>query len=228
MHQILRFVARATGAALLVGFLPAAVAAHEVREVAGGQYELVVGFLEEPAFAGEQNGLDLRVSRPVAASPAAGITEEAEGSPVEGLSDTLQAEVIYGEETMELELEPRFGEPGAYRAVFFPTAEGDYTFHIFGDIEGTAIDERFTSGPETFSPVESSEPLQFPKGDGAVGDGAAAGALLAGTGGFPGGPVGPAALIVVGFGVAATVLLRRKNGDRPAPAPFGARLAAKS
>ncbi len=34
--------------------------AHEHREVADGQYELTVGFLNEPAFVNQQNGLDLR------------------------------------------------------------------------------------------------------------------------------------------------------------------------
>ncbi len=220
MRRIVGVVVRAAGAAVLVGLVPAAVAAHDVRQVAGGQYEMVVGFLAEPAFSGERNGLDLHVSRPSAT--------EAEGTPVEGLADTLRAEVIYGEETMELELEPRFDEPGAYRAIFFPTAEGDYTFHIFGDIEGTAIDERFTSGPETFSPVESSEPLQFPKGDGAVDDGSAAGTLAGVGGDFPGGTAAPLAVAAAGLGSAGLVWLRRRSGNRPASAPVGARLVARS
>ncbi len=126
--------------------------AHEGREV--GEYEIVVGFLNEPAIVEEPNGLDLRVSK--------GHHGE-EAQPVEGLADTLQAEVIYGDQTMPLELQPAFGEPGAYRAEFIPTAEGAYTFRIFGTIEGTPIDERFTSGPETFSEVQSRADLSFPK-----------------------------------------------------------------
>ena len=183
MQRIVAVLARATGAAVLVGLVPAAVAAHDVREVAGGQYEMVVGFLDEPAFAGEKNGLDLSVSRPAPATPGAGQSAgEAEGIPVEGLADTLRAEVIYGEESMELELEPRFGEPGAYRAIFFPTAEGDYTFHIFGDIEGNAVDESFTSSPEGFDSVKPREPLEFPKSGSASVVGAAAG-TVSGSGG---------------------------------------------
>lgn len=125
--------------------------AHEHRHV--GEYEIVVGFLNEPAIVEEPNGLSLRVTK--------GEGEAAQ--PVEGLADTLQAEVIYGDQTMPLTLEPAFGQPGSYRANFIPTAEGAYTFHIFGTIEGTPIDERFTSGPETFSEVHSRADLSFPK-----------------------------------------------------------------
>jgi hypothetical protein len=89
--------------------------------------------------------------------------EEEAGEPVVGLDQTLKAEVIFGDQKMELTLEPRWQTPGAYDAYFFPTAAGDYTFHIFGEIEGTAVDESFTSSPEGFSSVEAREELEFPK-----------------------------------------------------------------
>ena len=139
-------------AILAIATLTAATtAAHEHREVGDGQYEVTVGFLDEPAFVGGKNGLSLRI-----------VTVDGE-EPVEGLESTLQAEVIYGDQSMELELQPAFGDPGHYTSVFFPMAPGAYTFHISGEIEGTSIDEEFTSGPETFSEVEPVEPLQFPK-----------------------------------------------------------------
>ena len=97
------------------------------------------------------------------ATPAAESGEEGEGAPVLGLADTLQAEVIYGDQTMALELRPVFSEPGAYNGFFFPMAEGDYTFRIFGEIEGNPVDETFTSSPEGFHGVEPREPLEFPK-----------------------------------------------------------------
>ncbi len=40
---------------------------------------------------------------------------------------------------------------------------GDYTFHIFGEIEGTAIDESFESGPGRFDSVESLDEVAFPE-----------------------------------------------------------------
>ena len=148
----------AIGCALLS--LPTTVSAHETRTIADGHYEIVVGFMNEPVFAGDKSGLEFWVTE-AAATPAAG--EEAEGAPVEGLAETLQAEVIYGDQTMELPLTAMWDEPGGYYSVFFPSeSEGDYTFRIFGTIGDVEIDETFTSGPETFGPVEDPEPLRFP------------------------------------------------------------------
>ena len=170
-----RMTGRAAAAVMALGLVAMTVAlvgAHERRDIGDGQsqYRLVVGFLEEPAITGEQNGLSLRVSRIAggagtpAASPAnAGTPAAAELIPVEGLQDTLQAEVIYGDQRMDLALNITFGEPGLYGSIFFPMAAGDYSFRIFGTIEGLPIDETFTSGLDTFSPVVPVEPLQFPK-----------------------------------------------------------------
>ncbi|HEV2067293.1 MAG TPA: hypothetical protein VGR08_10680 [Thermomicrobiales bacterium] len=187
--QAIRRITTSIGlVALLTALLPLTTVAHERREVGNGQYEMVVGFLDEPAFVGLKNGLDLRVhGLTPSASPATGESAGTEGIPVEGLSGNLQAEVIYGDQSMALPLEPRFGEPGAYRSVFFPMAEGDYTFHIFGEIEGVAIDETFTSGPETFGPVEPVEPLQFPKEDSASGGTGVVAASVVGGGDGDGG-----------------------------------------
>lgn len=163
MHAMRRLLASVGLIALLAALTPMIASAHEHREVGNGQYGLTVGFLDEPAFVGLKNGLDLRVEAlGPAASPAAGASEE-DGTPVEGLAGSLQAEVIYGDQTMLLEVTPRFGEPGAYRSVFFPMAEGDYTFHIFGEIEGVAIDESFTSSPDTFGSVEAVEATPIPE-----------------------------------------------------------------
>jgi hypothetical protein len=131
-----------------------AVLGHESRDV--GDLTFVVGFLEEPVFSGQKSGLDLRVSR--------GET------PVEGLEETLQAEVTFDGQVRALEISPAFGEPGAYRSVFFPTAAGPYTFHIFGDVEGVAVDEEFTSGPDTFGEVQDVTGGQFPVQFPATGD----------------------------------------------------------
>jgi hypothetical protein len=120
--------------------------AHERREV--GDYQFVVGFIDEPVFLGQKSGLEFSVTR----------GEE----PVEGLEESLQAEVIKDDQTRDLPLSPRFGQPGWYQSYFFPTAEGPYTFHIFGEIEGTAIDESFTSSEEGFSEVEAATAGQFP------------------------------------------------------------------
>lgn len=126
--------------------LPAVVAAHEVREVAG--YQIVIGFIDEPVFAGQKSGLELRVSK--------------DDQPVAGLEETLQAEVIKDDQRRDLPLSPRFGEEGAYQSYFFPTMAGPYTFHVSGTIEGMAIDESFTSSPDGFNEVEEVQAGQFP------------------------------------------------------------------
>jgi hypothetical protein len=134
------------------------VSAHEHREVGG--YTFVVGFLNEPAVQDEVNAVSVRITKPVAdATPAAGEEEVAE-TPVEGLE--LTVEVILGDQKVELAMEPKWGDPGHYVAYLIPTQPGDYSFHVTGEIEGTAVDETFTAGPETFSTVAPREELEFP------------------------------------------------------------------
>ena len=150
-------------AAVAMVVISAGTSAHERRDVADGQYWFVVGFLNEPAFSSQQNGLELRVAKldPAATPVAEG--EDPPTTPVEGLDTTLQAEVFFADQSMPLVISATFGEPGSYESVFFPTQPGAYSFHIFGTIEGDAIDETFTSGPDTFGPMEDPAPLQFPK-----------------------------------------------------------------
>ena len=144
IHRIGR---AAVMAVALVALTAGVTLAHEVREV--GEHTFVVGFIDEPVFTGQKSGLEFFVSR-------------GEEEPVEGLEATLEAQVTYGGQTRDLEISPRFGEPGAYESVFFPTAAGPYTFRIFGEVEGEPFDESFTSGPDTFSEVEEQSGGQFP------------------------------------------------------------------
>ena len=133
-------------AAALLAISAGMALAHEEREV--GDFTFEVGFIDEPVFTGQKSGLEFFVSR----------GEE----PVEGLEETLQAEVTFGSQTRDLEISPRFGEPGAYESVFFPTAAGPYTFRIYGEVEGSTIDESFTSSAEGFGEVEELAGGQFP------------------------------------------------------------------
>jgi len=119
---------------------------HESRDI--DDITMVVGMLEEPVYVGQKSGLELRVTH--------------DGEPAEGLEESLQAEVTFGDEIRAIELSPQFGEPGSYRSVFIPTAAGPYSFHIFGEIDGEAIDETFTAGPDTFGEVQDTAGNQFP------------------------------------------------------------------
>ena len=134
------------GAALTMMLSVGTTVAHGGREV--GEYSFTVGFLDEPVYSGQESGLDLRVSRG--------------DEPVEGLEETLEAEVIFNDQRRDLPISPAFDDPGAYRSVFFPTAAGPYTFRVFGTIEGTEIDESFTSGIDDFNEVQDVTGGQFP------------------------------------------------------------------
>jgi hypothetical protein len=142
----------------MLALFPDVASAHGRRTVAT-KFQFVVGFLAEPAFQGQQNGIDLSVCNGECKNKADGTLE----NPVEGVEKTLKAKVIFGSQSMEVELKPRFRQPGKYNGVFFPTASGEYTFHFIGEISGTKIDERFTSGKDGFSSVEATNALQFPE-----------------------------------------------------------------
>jgi hypothetical protein len=139
-------IAAPLAALAVVLISPTPVAAHEVREVSG--YQIVIGFIDEPVFTNQKSGLEFQVMRG--------------DDPVEGLDATLNAEVSFDDETRALPLSPRFGEPGWYESVFFPTAAGPYTFRLSGEIEGQPIDESFTSSPDGFDQVEEAASGQFP------------------------------------------------------------------
>ena len=143
--------------------LPAGTAsAHEEREI--GPYTVAVGFGDEPAYAGIQNSVAMFIH--VTASDDA----------VTDLGPTLRVQVGYGDQQMDpMTMEPffeegEFGVPGDYRAFFFPTRPGDYSFHFTGDIKGTKVDETFKSGPDTFDRVQDPASVEFPAQDPTTGE----------------------------------------------------------
>ena len=130
--------------------LAGGASAHEHRTIGG--YQLAVGFLNEPPIVDEPNGLSLTVTQGQGSS----------AQPVEGLANSLNAEVKAQGQTMALPLQPSTAKPGQYVGNFIPTAEGTYTFHIFGTLNGQTVDETFTSGPNSFDDVSSRAALSFP------------------------------------------------------------------
>jgi hypothetical protein len=133
--------------------LSAPALAHEERVV--GAYHFVVGWGDEPAYAGSKNSVQLILSTKA-------------GKPVTNLGDSLKVEVIFGQQQMELPFEPAFdpeegfGTLGDYRAWLIPTAPGTYTFHLFGAIGKQKVDERFISGPTTFDDIADPAEVEFP------------------------------------------------------------------
>jgi hypothetical protein len=147
-------VAAIAAVGLAALWAPPPAAAHEIRNV--GAYRFVVGWGTEPAYAGQENSVQLLLSR------------RATGRPVVDLGTTLHLDVVFGSRTMAGALEPTFdadtglGTPGDYRAWLFPTAPGDYTFRFSGTIGSQTIAQSFTSGPTTFSPVQDPTAAEFP------------------------------------------------------------------
>jgi hypothetical protein len=146
------------GSTLLVFGSAGPALAHEERNV--GTYTFAVGFGDEPAYAGSKNSVQLILSKG--------------GKAVTALGDSLKVEVTFGTQTMDLPIEPdfeigEFGTPGDYRAWFFPTRPGSYTFHFTGSIGSQQVDEEFTSSSTTFSDVVDPTSVEFPVKDPTLG-----------------------------------------------------------
>ncbi len=188
----------ATAAALLL--LPLAASAHEHRtyEIGGKEYVIEIGSINEPVTVDDKSGVELTVSE---VAPHDGVAphnddeEHEEGAPVTGLERTLKVEVRAGDQTMTLDFRPTWGAPGAYEAIFFPTAETTYTYRLTGTIDDIPVDLSFAckpsgaeEAPEETTAVKLSDrvtqirkegafgcpsakaPLQFPAKPGSLAD----------------------------------------------------------
>jgi hypothetical protein len=152
-QRILAAMVAATLAALLIPLFAGPASAHEEKTV--GRYHFVVGFGDEPTYAGEKNSVILLLS-------------DANDKPVTDLTDTLKVAVSTGTaEPLQLSMEPNFevgefGTPGDYRAFFIPTTPGAYSFHFTGTIKGQKVDQTFKSGPTTFDEAKDPAEIQYP------------------------------------------------------------------
>ncbi len=203
MRTMVRFLALFVVLAVSASLTGSRASAHEVRVIGDGRYQAVVGFLDEPAFVGEKNGLDLRITKlpaPGEATPVAAEGEAGAGLPVEGLATTLQAEVIYADQRLALTLDTVYNDPGTYASYFFPMAEGDYSFHVFGTVEGVAVDETFTSSPDGFGAVEPR--IEFP---------ATTATVSKDTAGSAGIPLLSGVLALAGLAVGGVIYTRRRS-----------------
>ncbi len=140
---------------LVIALTPGLASAHGRKDLVGGKYQIGFGFLAEPAFTGESNGIDLTVCE--------GACQTQDGktvNPIKDVQKTLKAQAIFGSQTLDVELKPRFNADGKYNGYFFPSKAGEYTFRFYGTINGDAVDVNVTSGKDGFSLVE--DPKSFP------------------------------------------------------------------
>ena len=152
----------------VAAILPAGLAsAHERRQV--GDLWMIVGWKTEPALNNEPNSLDLRVYR-LKPGTDPNTQTAADRLPITGLEQTLKAEVLYGEKKKDLTVTARFNDPGAYDGLVLPNTAGDYTFHIFGTVEGTAVDQKFNSADKKFGAIADTASITFPAAPQTAGD----------------------------------------------------------
>jgi hypothetical protein len=139
------------GLALALGGSVTPVLAHEQRQA--GQFQLTVGWAEEPAYTDLLNAVDVTV-------------RDASGAPVSDLGDGLTVRVVTGGLVSQpLALHPVAGVAGEYRSAVLPTRPGTYTFRFSGSIHGQTVDESFTSSGGTFDDVRDAGTVQFPAQD---------------------------------------------------------------
>jgi hypothetical protein len=158
------------GVALLSG--PGPVSAHERRTIAEN-YQFVVGWNAEPAIGGQPNAVSLRVTFFEGGVPGEE-EEDAEGTPVEGVEETLDVTVSTGggAASIDLPMEAAFGEVGVYESTPIIPAPGDYSFAFTGTLpDGTEVNETFESGPDTFATVDDPAELMFPQPEDGGSDG---------------------------------------------------------
>lgn len=142
------------GALILLLLVPDLASAHERRTV--GKYAFVVGFLNEPAYANQSNSIDLTICEGSECKYEVKDGSRVVSNPVNDAQKSLKVEVVMGSASpMTLQIAPRFGQPGKYSSYFLPSKTGAYTFHITGTLGSDKIDEKFTSGPQTFGEAET-------------------------------------------------------------------------
>ncbi len=153
---------------IATALLAATAGAHERRvyDIGGTHYLIIVGSVGEPILTGEKTSLDLRIKL---ADPADPTNSSAAGSiPVTGLEETLEVELIAGDERRMSALEAAYKDPGAYRAYFIPTGH-QITYRLVGRIGETPIDLLFPCSGEGhhMSGMIANEPLAA-EGEGVI------------------------------------------------------------
>lgn len=122
------------------------VLAHE--HITVGDYEIAVGWVNEPPVAGQANGIEIGVSN----------SSTGEEQPVGDISG-LTVTISYGGQSRELAPEA-LGEdnPGQFEAPILPTVPGQYTIIFSGQLGETPFVEVQVE-PEEVAPADT---IQFP------------------------------------------------------------------
>lgn len=131
MHRIVTLV-RITVAAAMLTLAASSAFAHVTKEVGDGAYTVVVGYIGAPLYAGEIEQVDISIT-------------DAAGEPVDGLAESLTAEVLGPDGTsVVVTVRAVRNSPGKYVADFRPTVEGNYDVRLSGFIGEYEFDEVFS------------------------------------------------------------------------------------
>jgi hypothetical protein len=124
--------------------------AHESITV--GDYEIVYGWVNEPAIVGQLNGVEIFVTN----------TSAGDEQPLEGhIIHSLNVELSYGGEKKVLSLEPIGEDPTSeFAATIIPTIPGVYTLKFSGRLGDTAVDTE-----AELEPVQQADMVQFPSAE---------------------------------------------------------------
>ncbi len=134
--------------------LPLMASAHQHASftIGGATYQFVVGSLNEPLVVDDKSGVDLTVTKGGGSATMSADGEmdgaAAASTPVSGLDQTLKVTLIGGGTKQTLPLTVQYGKPGAYQAVFYPTAATTLSYEFTGTIDGNPVDITFTCLPE--------------------------------------------------------------------------------
>lgn len=164
-----RVSAAVAGTLLALATSFAVVSAHDV--FTAGRYRVAIGWQFEPA-SGTDTYIDTENAIQVFVDVAS--ADDLHGTPVSNLNQDcahpdFQVTVTVGSTTSSpfcpapaYDSDTGNGRLDEYDAPLIPTVVGTYTFHVFGAIDGTPIDQTVKSGPSTFDSVADSSAVQFP------------------------------------------------------------------
>ena len=127
------------------------VYAHQKQlyTIGDNKYLFVAGFQNEPVYVDDKSGVALYVYTPDPKDPMS--TDSNLTKPVEGLQDSLKAEISAGAKTKVLDLEPDEEQPGYYTASFIPDVETTYKFRFFGNLSNIPVSIEYSCSPGAVS-----------------------------------------------------------------------------
>jgi hypothetical protein len=155
----LRFSLGALALATTVLLVASPAFAHTEKDA--GPYKLLFGWRDEPAYTGSLNAVQLFVhdtsGKALDDLGTKGLTVVVStGSGATAKSSSPLAL------TSAFDPDSGLGTHGEFDSPLLPTAAGTYTFHITGDINGTAVDVSASSSDTTFANVTDPTAIQFP------------------------------------------------------------------